>query len=699
MVKIRYTKEEKNLIKRQWDDQDNVLIVSGTTNKEMAIRYGLYVAKNKRSFRPSKYIAFYEKDIIDSIAEILFVFDGVDFAHDLYPGSHTSFGRYFKLKSDDPKHGNFMDILGIDNKRKTVFVLGKVKYFGPIKNDLKDKNGKKSHFIYGQPRYTTLKLLLSSSLTSQLSGKSDKIAETMHVQPSKAEIKPTYEQENIIKRFGEGKHLLIRAFAGTGKTSTLRMITQAYPKRRFLYIVFNRAAAEDARKYFSGNVNVRTLHSLAFGFMANRIDMSNLVNNYRIPTIADILGINYDYARAVKIIFDEFCYSNRMEIDTFDLDAIDSVELSSIVKIGIVSLGKALRYAQQFYQKMETGKIPVTHNFYLKQFQRLGIADSVQYDAILLDEAQDSNLITYDIVNMMKGQKVVIGDRHQKIYGFRNSLDISNRFLSDKAEEMPLTYSFRFHEGIASLANNLLSTFKEESTKIHGTAPHKEVLNHAIITRTNAKIVEVIEGIMKNTNWKTIRDPKELFKLPLSITKLFTNRMIDYTVPSELFFLDRFKNIDDLENYAKNMNDIEMMSAISIAKHKSSVIEKCFQKAMTQFSLKDAQVYLTTAHTSKGLEWDEVYLTDDYPNILKEIGKAGGIPRFIYAQNKGTSFEIGQIVEEINLLYVAVTRARESADLRDIEDGDTLFGGNMSKIIEKTEQNMAIPPDAHKGSK
>ncbi len=697
---IRYTKEAKNLIKRQWDDQDNVIIVSGIKNKETAIRYGLYVCKNKKSFRPSKYIAFYDRGIIGSMAQIIAVFDGVDFAHDLYPGSQTSFGRYVKLKSDDPKHGNFRDILGIDDHRKTVFILGKVRSFGPIKNDLKDKNGKKSHFVYGQPRYTTLKLILSSSFTSQLAGRSDKVNETVYaVQPSDGEIKPTYEQEDIIKRFGGGKNLLIRAFAGTGKTSTLRMIAQAYPKRRFLYIVFNRAAAEDARKHFGSNVNVRTLHSLAFGFMANRMDMSNLVSNYRIPTIADILGVNYDYARSVRIIFDEFCYGSRMEIEDIDLDVFDSMELSSLVKTGAVSLGKALRYAWQFYQKMEAGKIPVTHNFYLKQFQRLGIADSVQYDAILLDEAQDSNLITYDIVNRMKGQKVVIGDRHQKIYGFRNSLDISGRFLSDKAEEMPLTYSFRFHEGIASLANNLLSAFKEESTKIHGTAPHKEVLNHAIITRTNAKIVEVIEEIMKNTNWKTVRDPKELFKLPLSITKLFTNKRIDYAVPSELFFLERFKNTDDLENYAKHMNDIELMSAISIAKHKSSVIEKCFRKAIEQFSLKDADLYLTTAHTSKGLEWDGVYLSDDYPNILKEIGKAGGIPRFIYMQNKGTSRDIGQIVEEINLLYVAVTRARERADLRDIEDGDTLFGGNMRKIIEKTEQNTISPPDAHRGPK
>ncbi|BBJ29137.1 UvrD-helicase domain-containing protein [Athalassotoga saccharophila] len=714
------------MIKRKWKDTNNVLIIPGFKYEEAAIKYGLFIAKNRRPFKPSKYIAFYSDGIIRVFARIVSVLDDVDLIHDIYPGTNIPFIDYLRIRD-----AGFVKSLA-SGERKTIFILDKIKPCSPIVDD----SSKKTGFIHTRPKYTTIDKLLRSSFTSQLDDKnnqksssstlpdhpdvkssskslkplkypelespdSESVTKTFSASFSPSELKrldsksldskssnlkPTDEQEEIIKRFGDGKNILVRAFAGTGKTTTLKLLTLTYPKRRFLYIVFNRVAAESARKTFGSNVSVRTIHSLAFGFMKDKINVSNFVNNYQIPNIADTLGVDYDYARAVKIIFDEFCYSNVMEIGDLDFSLFfrDNIDLLSLVKTGAISIGKALRYTEQFYRKMEDGKIPVTHNFYLKQFQRLGMADSVRYDAILLDEAQDSNLITYDIVNRIKGQKVVIGDRHQKIYGFRNSLDISGRFLSDRAEEMPLTNSFRFHEEIATLANNLLSTLKAERIRIRGVAPHRSVSNKAFITRTNAKIVEIISWMIRNNDWKTVRDPRELFKLPMSITKLFTNPRINYEIPADLSFLERFKRLDELEEYARDVNDIEMMSAISIAKRKSSVIEKCFLKAMDQFNLENARVYLTTAHTSKGLEWDEIHLSDDYPNLFKAIGRRGGIPRFIYMQNKGESNEIEDIIEEINLLYVAVTRAREKADIADIENSDTLFSGDIKRIVEKT---------------
>ena len=502
-------------------------------------------------------------------------------------------------------------------------------------------------------------------------------------------MKPTQEQEEIIRKFKDGKNMIIHAFAGTGKTSTLQLLTEAYPKRRFLYIVFNRAASKDAKMKFGKNVNVRTLHSLAFGYMSKLIDMRNFVNNYRIPVIADIMDINYSYAKVVKAIFDGFCYSNKEKINvefTRNLFS-ESLEMSGLLKTGQVELGKAVRYAQKFYRKMEDGKIAVTHNFYLKQFQLLNIVDRVHYDAVLLDEAQDSNLITYDIINRIVGQKVVIGDRHQKIYGFRKSLDITGQFLKGDVYELPLTSSFRFHQGIADLANNVLGAFKGENAQILGTAPHRKIATQAIVTRTNAKIIEKIEGLIKAKvdMWKTVRDPKELFKLSLSITKQFTKRNIDFDVPPELSFLKKFEDIDALSEYAKRVNDIEMISAVNIAKHKSHCIEKCFKYAIKQYNKKDATVFLTTAHTAKGLEWDKVYLTDDYYDIIKNIGVSfRNMKSFVNAQGENVRDKnIREMIEEINLLYVAITRARENVDVSDIKNSDAIFSGKTGMLNKR----------------
>ena len=42
--------------------------------------------------------------------------------------------------------------------------------------------------------------------------------------------------------------LKIQAFAGTGKTTTLAAIAESLAQRKFLYLVFNRAAADEAEQ-------------------------------------------------------------------------------------------------------------------------------------------------------------------------------------------------------------------------------------------------------------------------------------------------------------------------------------------------------------------------------------------------------------------------------------------------------------------
>jgi hypothetical protein len=52
--------------------------------------------------------------------------------------------------------------------------------------------------------------------------------------------------------------------SGTGKTTTLAAIAESLAQRKFLYLVFNRAAADEAEHKMPSNVMVRTAHALAF---------------------------------------------------------------------------------------------------------------------------------------------------------------------------------------------------------------------------------------------------------------------------------------------------------------------------------------------------------------------------------------------------------------------------------------------------
>lgn len=75
-------------------------------------------------------------------------------------------------------------------------------------------------------------------------------------------LRPTPEQEIAIDLFSKGGSLKINAYAGTGKTSTLELLSHS-TKRRGQYIAFNRSIVQEAKERFPNNVDCSTSHSLA----------------------------------------------------------------------------------------------------------------------------------------------------------------------------------------------------------------------------------------------------------------------------------------------------------------------------------------------------------------------------------------------------------------------------------------------------
>ncbi len=63
--------------------------------------------------------------------------------------------------------------------------------------------------------------------------------------------------------FRREQGLRIDAYAGTGKTTTLRLLAESTPKRG-LYLAFNRSIAAEAAERFPTRVRCATAHSLAF---------------------------------------------------------------------------------------------------------------------------------------------------------------------------------------------------------------------------------------------------------------------------------------------------------------------------------------------------------------------------------------------------------------------------------------------------
>ncbi|MGC0623800.1 DNA helicase, partial [Escherichia coli] len=103
-------------------------------------------------------------------------------------------------------------------------------------------------------------------------------------------LTPTDEQSAIIH--WQGQKLVVNAFAGTGKTSTLVQYALANPDSRMLYLAYNRAVRDEAERKFPFNVECKTSHQLAWSRFGRHY-RNRLVASLRITDVARKLNTRH----------------------------------------------------------------------------------------------------------------------------------------------------------------------------------------------------------------------------------------------------------------------------------------------------------------------------------------------------------------------------------------------------------------------
>ena len=455
-------------------------------------------------------------------------------------------------------------------------------------------------------------------------------------------MNPTPEQTAAVtsaKNLCPEEVLILIAFAGAAKTTTLGLTAKALPAAKFLYLAFNKAIAQEAKSKFPANVTSQTTHSLAYGYTAKGV----LRGDYRAVEIAGMFKAGYSEAEAIINVFERFC--NSAATDIMQMQATSAVK----------------QQAKRLYDSMLDGSIEMTHSFYLKAFHlylHAGGKLNKSFDYILLDEAQDTNPVTFAIFQLLPGRKIMVGDRHQAIYSFRGAIDALDNVRARKAYQQHLTTTFRCLPHIVECANWVLGTMKNEKTKIvsgNNTNP-REYQTKAIISRTNASLIGHIDEL---ETFNLTRPPEILFDCLLSLYNWKTGN--HSRISSQYKFLTEFKSQAILDSYIADTGDMELTQNSRLLARLNGHVVSLFSKAKGMYA-KNGQfnTTLTTAHSSKGLEFDEIELTSDFPcftDVLAELIKS----KDIYTPNDFFTSKKPEVVtarEEVNLYYVAVTRAK-----------------------------------------
>jgi len=486
-----------------------------------------------------------------------------------------------------------------------------------------------------------------------------------HPIPPKGTYKPSEEMQEIIESVGTTRVVAGQAFAGTGKTSTGVSVAQRYPNKRILVLCFNAANAAEGKQRYPKNATVLTTHGLAYQALPEK-RRARLAKQWGTATIRlelPTFGWRQDFGMAylVHAVLRDFFQSadKRIDPDKHGREAFEERFAASS------TVARACDLATRFWMAMcSTEKVPgmltgvnaisIPHDAYLKQFS-LG-KDHWGYDLVIFDEAQDANPV---MLGMLESQLnagshlLYLGDRHQAIYDFRGAVN-AMECLPKGAKILPLTQSWRFGPDTASLANLLLGELKGETNRIIGRGEDwdfDEDKPYTRLSRTNAELISFAVG-KAGAN----RQDQRIHWIG-GIEKYRVNRLLDaYHLKCgqvdqvlDPYLKRHFASWSEFLDGAQYDHEAKILSEL-VDTYNDQIPRLVEQIQLNaQPDPAKARYTVTTAHQSKGLEWDQVAVADDFRDPLNAAEKWLA---------KATSHPFPE--SEINLLYVVTTRARHA---------------------------------------
>ena len=497
-------------------------------------------------------------------------------------------------------------------------------------------------------------------------------------------LTPTREQIMVIEAAKSGADLIVQALAGTGKTTTLKLLAEALSNKKGTYIAFNTSIVSEAKTKFPSNVNCRTAHSLAFAAVGynfkDRIDNSKRVTFRQIANWMDAPKIAFQYGKTGHVLESDRvaqlvmqCVSNyckSVETELSDIHVEVPFPLSLDKKQSTAFIAKVVPLAQKAWDdlKLQEGFLNFKHDYYLKMWQLA--SPKIKGDFILFDEAQDADPVMLSIIEAQKNvQKIYCGDQYQAIYEWRGAKNALENVTAMKT--LWLTQSFRFGEAIADEANDALN-FLGAKVSVVGlpsiaSRVEKVVSPTAILCRTNAGVIKnVMQELEKNRKVAVIGRTKDLINFVEACEQL--QKGVRTSHPELAPFQSWSEAREYSENYPEEAQELKSMVDL-VDRFGVQPLLRALTEVVTEG---ESDVLISTAHKAKGREWKSVKLAGD----------------FLHPQDMET--------EDLRLAYVSITRAIEILDMSEwsliqpLEDRKNSLSSKSEQPSENARETSAI---------
>lgn len=519
---------------------------------------------------------------------------------------------------------------------------------------------------------------------------------------------PTGEQNDVIQAVRNGQSLVVKAFAGTGKTATAIEAAKR-AGRRGRMIVFNNAVRRETQARMPANVDVFTGHGLAHDRVIKTSPQYQKKLDYILKSPRQNLNPGLvDKHLNIQPRPDLSCtnrYLAACAIETLDAFLVSAAKTPGTEHVPAKTLPLPLRLSgdaeaqrefthlvvhltEQLWLDManERHGFPITHDGYLKVLQLREPELSGSDELWLLDEYQDTNPVLDHLIAQQAGQKIYIGDPYQQIYSWRGAVNAMQNQIAAGAEVMPLSESFRFNHQIAGAANILMGALGER-TPLRGQPYNLSQMDlgryHTVLVRNNMTLLTAAAECL-NLRQDVYVPGKLSTETRLKAESglaLFEGRLDDVKVGN----LKTLGSWGALVDAAKTLEQEfpEYQQIVDLISHYRGRLPELIRACNADFDASRAprrRVTLITTHRAKGKEWNYLRLTDD-------LALTDSIIEKLHSRQALTIYER----EQVHLLYVALTRAKKAIHIPPAIKKNLASLAHLS-IDPNQGKALAVPP-------
>jgi len=479
--------------------------------------------------------------------------------------------------------------------------------------------------------------------------------------------KPTAEQERIFT-FIKKRHenILIKAYAGTGKTSTIVEAVNLLPQDKSItFLAFNKHIQEELKTKLNEGIRCYTTYGLGTGAIKRKYGDSIQFDEFKADKIiqkkAKLWGLEdeFDDEEAINFYLNsikKLCNLCRLTLTNkpeYIPYIADRYEITNLRKPQDIK--RVLKVLDEMSTDRKT--YDFTDMIYLP-----AIDNSIWFfpqDYVFVDEVQDLNRCQIKIVEKVlkkdritkkiTGRLISVGDFFQGVYGFNaadeKSFEWFEKFQNTKI--LPLSVSFRCSQNVIKEAQKIVPDIKALPDAPEGIVRDGSVIAEAqsgdfILCRTTMPLVKLFFEFLTQKKKAIIKGSDiglhliELIGKINSIEKLVTFWETELVKFRKDLKADGILNPYEHSGYSA-LED-KVMTLLFLAKLTDS-IEGLKNSIKTIFTDEIQGIVLSTVHRIKGLESNRVFIIR--PDLLPMKNVKGW-----------------QWIQEQNLFYVAITRAR-----------------------------------------